>query len=179
VWLKPNSDWRSSYHSWPAYHKLEFVERLMHEIRTVTPRVRARAHVEPLEDNTRTLGEHYRLKLARYRKYRASAADQLLLRVFTAAPTRVTRATGKLKDRKTRASALLRASRRELVVAVARETAVDHYNVYQILRLSIERSDRLALCVRGSKREALRNARWMLARLVRLYGQGATPHLSL
>jgi hypothetical protein len=179
VWLKPNSDWRRSYHSWPAYHKLEFVEQLMQEIRTVTPRVRARAHVEPLEDNTRTLGEHYRLKLARYRKYRAGAADQLLLRVFTAAPTRETRATGKLKARKTRASALLRASRRELVVAVARETGVEHYSVYQILRLSIERSDRLALCVRGSKREALRNARWMLARLVRLYGQGATPHLSL
>ncbi|MEO7774001.1 MAG: putative zinc-binding metallopeptidase [Steroidobacteraceae bacterium] len=172
VWLKPNSDWRRSYQSWPAYHKLQFVEELMAEVRGVTPSVRGRAHIEPLGDNARTLGDHYRLKLARYRKYRASAADQLLLRVF------VTHAQIKTKT-KARAGTLLRGSRREIVVAVARETGVDHYSVYQILRLTIERAERLKLCVRGSRRETLRNVRWMLARLVRLYGQSATPHLTL
>lgn len=189
VWLKPNSDWRRSYESWPAYHKLQFVERLMQEIRRIAPRVSTRAHVEPLEDNTRTLAEHYRLKLVRYRKYRASATDQLLLRVFAVGPARVTKANSSsaVKSRaqpapraaKSRAGTLLRAHRRELVAAVARETGVELYSVYQILRLSIERCDRLALSVRGSKRETLRNARWMLTRLVRLYGQGATPQLAL
>ena len=31
----------------------------------------------------------------------------------------------------------------------------------------------------GSRRDALRHARWMLLRLTRLYGQGETPHLPL
>jgi hypothetical protein len=43
----------------------------------------------------------------------------------------------------------------------------------------IERSDKLKLYVRGSRRDAMRHARWILARLTRLYGQGETPHLRL
>jgi hypothetical protein len=56
---------------------------------------------------------------------------------------------------------------------------VDRYTVYQILRHAIARSNELDLRVRGSRREALRHARWMLIRLVQLYGQGASAHLSL
>jgi hypothetical protein len=37
----------------------------------------------------------------------------------------------------------------------------------------------LKLYVRGSRRDAMRHARWILARLTRLYGQGETPHLRL
>ena len=33
--------------------------------------------------------------------------------------------------------------------------------------------------VRGSKREALRNARWVLQRITRFYAQGETPQLPL
>jgi hypothetical protein len=48
-----------------------------------------------------------------------------------------------------------------------------------MLRLLIERSDALHLFVRGSRREAARAARLMLARITRLYAQGETPHLPL
>ncbi|HEV7632344.1 MAG TPA: putative zinc-binding metallopeptidase [Steroidobacteraceae bacterium] len=170
VWLKPNSDWRRSYESWPAWHKLSFVDELMHEVRDSTPAVRNRTRIEPLDDNRRTLAEHYRLKLARYSQYRRGAADELLQRVFTAVPARA---------RAPRASVLLRMAKPLLVASVAREADVDRYTVYQILRHAIARSNELDLRVRGSRREALRHARWMLIRLVQLYGQGASAHLSL
>ncbi|MFZ1099368.1 MAG: hypothetical protein WAN26_08180, partial [Steroidobacteraceae bacterium] len=75
--------------------------------------------------------------------------------------------------------ALLRASGRTLTAAVVRELALTPYSVAQILRMLIERSEHLGLYVRGSRRDALRYARWMLGRLAGLYSQGETPHLPL
>ena len=43
----------------------------------------------------------------------------------------------------------------------------------------IERSERLQLYVRGSRRDALYYSRWMLERLTALYSEGETPHLPL
>ncbi|MGA7825361.1 MAG: hypothetical protein WCA14_14320, partial [Steroidobacteraceae bacterium] len=60
-----------------------------------------------------------------------------------------------------------------------RELALTPYSVAQILRMLIERSEHLGLYVRGSRRDALRYARWMLGRLAGLYSQGETPHLPL
>ena len=33
VWLKPNSSWRRTYAQWPAFHKLEFVDELLEDVR--------------------------------------------------------------------------------------------------------------------------------------------------
>ena len=33
VWLKPNSSWRRTYAQWPAFHKLEFVDELLENVR--------------------------------------------------------------------------------------------------------------------------------------------------
>lgn len=170
VWLKPNSDWRRSYESWPALNKLSFVDELMQEVRQSPPSVRNRSHVEPLDSNRRTLREHYQEKLARYSRIRRSDADLLLLRVFTVRPAR---------PASPRASVLLRAGKRQLVASAAREAGVDRYTVYQVLRQAIARAAELGLHLRGSRRDALRHARWMLIRLVRLYGQGASPQIVL
>jgi hypothetical protein len=78
-----------------------------------------------------------------------------------------------------RASTLLRARKAALVPAVARELATPLYSVHQVLRHLIERSETLALYVRGNRREAGRDARAMLARMTRLYAAGETPHLPL
>ena len=83
VWLKPNSSWRREYAQWPAFHKLEFVDELLDEVRATRAPVRNREVVEPLRDNTRTLADHYRRKLARYSRYRRTVTDHVLERVFT------------------------------------------------------------------------------------------------
>ena len=169
VWLKPNSSWRRTYAQWPAFHKLEFVDELLDGVRGTRPPVRNREVVEPLRENTHTLADHYRRKLRRYSMYRRTVTDHLLERVFTA----------ERKPKARRASTFLRAHSLHLVNATMRELHAERYSVEQILRIVVERADKLAVWVRGSRRDALRHARWMLVYLTRLYAQGESPRLSL
>ncbi|HYC09959.1 MAG TPA: putative zinc-binding metallopeptidase [Steroidobacteraceae bacterium] len=170
VWLTPKSGWRKSYAGWPALHKLKAVDDLMASVCGARAPVRNRIRIEPLDHNTRTLAQHYRRKLARNRLIRRGLADELLQRAFT--PERVRRGAP-------RAAALLRGHRRRLTGSVARALGIERYSVEQILRMLIERSERLNLHVRGNRRDALRYSRWMLERLTGLYSQGETPHLPL
>ena len=169
VWLKPNSSWRRTYAQWPAFHKLEFVDELLENVRGTRPPVRNREVVEPLRENTHTLADHYRRKLRRYSMYRRTVTDHLLERVFTAERHR----------RAPRASTFLRAHSLHLVNATMRELHAERYSVEQILRIVVERAEKLGLWMRGSRRDALRHARWMLVYLTRLYAQGESPRLSL
>jgi len=169
VWLKPNSSWRRTYAQWPAFHKLEFVDSLLEGVRGTRAPVRNREVVEPLRENTHTLADHYRRKLRRYSMYRRTVTDHLLERVFIA----------ERKRRASRASTFLRAHSLHLVNATMREMHAERYSVEQILRIVVERADKLQVWVRGSRRDALRHARWMLVYLTRLYAQGESPRLSL
>jgi len=169
VWLKPNSSWRRTYAQWPAFHKLEFVDELLENVRGTRPPVRNREVVEPLRENTHTLADHYRRKLRRYSMYRRTVTDHLLERVFTAERLR----------RAPRAGTFLRAHSLHLVNATMRELHAERYSVEQILRIVVERAEKLGLWMRGSRRDALRHARWMLVYLTRLYAQGESPRLSL
>ncbi|MET0291865.1 MAG: putative zinc-binding metallopeptidase, partial [Steroidobacteraceae bacterium] len=170
VWLKPNSDWRRTYENWPARNKLEFMDTLMRELRGRAPPVRSRRRIETLDRNTRTLREHYAEKLARLARHRSSRADGVLQQVFTARPKRRVAA---------RASSLLRAVKPQLVDSVAKSAGVDRYSVYQVLRRATVRAEQLKLRVRGSRREALKKSRRMIAKLVRLYGEGSGQQLLL
>jgi hypothetical protein len=168
VWLKPNSDWRRSYASWPAWDKLRYVDELMSELAEAPPLVSSRAHVEPLAANRRTLAEHYREKLARQVDWCSEASDTLLLRVFTRRPPRSGLA---------RAASFLRSRRRELLAGSA--GAADAYNLQQVLRLAIERADDMGLYLRGSQRDAMPHARWLLGSMARLFGERERPQLNL
>lgn len=170
VWLAPRSGWRKSYAEWPAFRKLETVDELMAEVGGLAPAVRNRMCIEPLESNTSTLGQHYRRKLARYQMYRRGVADELLQWLFSAQRPR----RGAL-----RAATLLRAHQKALIAWVSHELGLASYSVQQIMRMLIERSDTLNLYVRGDRRDAVRNSRWLLERLADLYSQGKTPQLSL
>lgn len=170
VWLKPNSSWRREYENWPAVNKLEFVDQLLDEVRTRRAPVRNREVVEPLRDNTRTLAEHYRRKLARYTRYRRTVTDHLLERVFT--DTRPS-------PRAQRASTFLRANTASLVAFALRVRVAERYSIEQILKIVIERAEKLGLWLRGNRRLALRQSRRMLVQLTRLYAQGESPRLSL
>ena len=170
VWLTPRSTWRKRYADWPAFRKLQVVDELIAEVRMRPAPVRTRSRVEPLETNTRTLAQHYRRKLARYRQYRRGAADVLLCWLFSPEPAR--------RDA-LRTATLLRAHRKALIASVSRELGLARYSVQQIMRMLIERSETLRLHVRGNSRDAVRVCRWLLERLATLYSQGETPHMPL
>ena len=170
VWLKPRSDWRTTYADWPAFHKLQLVDELVQSVRHRRPPVRNRRRVEPINADTRTLAQHYRRRLMRRRRYRRGLAEELLRKVFSSERPR----SGSM-----RAAALLRALKSTLVASVARELGIERYSVHQIVRMLIERCEALQLHVRGSRRDAARHARWAIARLVQLYAQGETPQFRL
>ena len=170
VWLKPNSSWRREYAQWPAFKKIEFVDKLLAEVRGTRAPVRNREVVEPLRENTRTLADHYRRKLRRHNMYRRTVTDHMLERVFTGE---------RPSARSARASVFLRANTNKLVDFALRVRVAERYGVEQILRIMIDRAEKLGLWLRGNRRISLRQSRRMLVHLTRLYAQGESPRLSL
>ncbi len=170
VWLKPNSSWRREYQGWPAFAKLEYIDRLAAEIGDVKPPVSDRTRIEDIGEESRTLRQHYERKLARYRMPRRSGADELLLKVFTAAPRRKSAA---------KAASVLRDMRASLRGQFVRHGAFSEYLVHQVLRLMIERCESLDLHVRGPRRELKGQVAWVVARLAESYEERQLPRVAL
>jgi hypothetical protein len=170
VWLKPRSPWRREYLGWPAYAKLQFIDTLANDIGRIKPSVSDRSTVEDVAHETRTLRDHYEQKLARTPLRRRSGADELLLKIFTAAPR--TRNHPK-------ASSVLRELRNPLRQKIVRSGAFSEYLVHQVLRLMIERCESLNLYVRGSRRELKAHLLWVIARLAESYEDRQLPRVSL
>jgi hypothetical protein len=170
VWLKPKSAWRREYLGWPAYAKLEYIDALAEDIGAHKPSVADRSTIEEVTHETRTLREHYEDKLARYRLPRRSGADELLLKVFTAAPR---------SRNAPKAASVLRERRNSLRAQILRSGAFSEYLVHQVLRLMIERCDSLNLYVRGPLRELKPHLLWAIARLAESYEERQLPRVSL
>jgi hypothetical protein len=121
--------------------------------------VRCRDQVEPLADNTRTLRQHYRAKLAARR--RRALVDALLRRA-----SRVPRAQQGVREQEL--AVVLRAAKPQLRALLERN-GVDRYTAWQLLRLAIERSARLGLVARAPQRVLLPRLRTALLRASRQY----------
>jgi hypothetical protein len=85
IWLTPHVDWRSEYAGWPALAKLEYVDRTMREVGTLTPASPApTADDLPVEAMHYTVAQHYadsddRVPIADERQF-----DADLRRIFAA-----------------------------------------------------------------------------------------------
>jgi hypothetical protein len=170
VWLKPRSAWRTQYCGWPAFAKLEYIDELAAEIGEAKPKVTDRSRIEDIGEETCTLRQHYERKLARYRMPRRSGADELLLKVFTAAPR--TRSAPK-------AASVLRELRNPLRKQIVRSGAFSEYLVHQVLRLMVERCEALNLYLRGSRRELKAHLLWVIARLAESHEERQLPRVAL
>ncbi len=97
--------------------------------------VRNREVIEPLRENTRTLADHYRRKLARHSLYRRTVTDHLLERVFTAEKSRAQCAPRQHLPARARTAPGERSTMREL--------GAERYSVEQILRMVVDRAEKL------------------------------------
>lgn len=145
VWLTPGSRWRTRYKGWGALRKLEFVDRLMEEIGGETPRVRARAAVDPIRDLTHTLGEHYRDRRLLYGASEPDVYIRDLRRLFPAC-------AGELGSRS--AASVLRAARRETRQSVARWTGQYQYTIDGFYQEMIDRCAEHGLRAPGGSDES-------------------------
>ncbi len=138
VWLKPNSDWRTRYQGWSALKKLQYVDKLMTEIKGTRPRVRNRRQPIPLRSLRITLGEYYAAKQTRYGGEHPGFYDQHLLRLFS---------RDEADMHKQPASAYLERVGLEILATVSRWTAEYRYRIHQVLQDMARRSDELDLHV--------------------------------
>jgi hypothetical protein len=132
-----------------------------------------RERIESIADNTRTLREYYRRKLAAQPRLNRARVDALLRSVFPAP----TPAPG--RGRKVSAAALLRAHKASLRSALERYAGADRYAAQQLVRLAIERCRQLDLQHHGARRPVLPRLRSVLVRLARGYVAGDALRLRL
>jgi len=162
VWLS-GAQWRRAYREWPALTKLEYVNELMGELRGQTPPVHSRAFIEPVREDTRTLGQHYRHRLARNARGRARLLDEALRRTFTP-NKRTVRSIG--------AATYMRRSKAATRRAAALRLDVSEYLIHQVMRMVIGRAAELRLYLRTSQREARRDVERLVVRIARLHLDG-------
>jgi hypothetical protein len=86
VWLTPRLDWRARYAGWPALAKLEYVDRVMHEIASETPVVVAPTEDDlPVEAMDYTIADHYAEQQDRVPIEDDRQFDNDLCRIFASA----------------------------------------------------------------------------------------------
>jgi len=161
VWLQPRSAWRRRYAAWPAKRKLEYVAEVAAEIGHDRPAVAARDRIEDLEDNPRTLREHYRRKRGAERRRHRALADRLLRTVFASKETARAGAPP--------AATLLRGLKASVRTTLERRAGTDRYGAQQLVRLAIERCEHLQLYQRGARRAVIPKLRATLVRMARGY----------
>jgi hypothetical protein len=82
VWLTPRSAWRRRYHYWPALAKLKYVDALMRRIAEKPPRRVGGKLLNPVEEMTMPLAEHYGQRAERFRAAAQGFVDERLRAVF-------------------------------------------------------------------------------------------------
>ena len=169
VWLKPGSRWRQEYADWPALEKLRYVDEVMSSVARQRPANRSRAQIEPLSEDRRTLGQHYRAMRDRYYAPTRREEDELLERVFSRGPG----------PRRRRAATLLRRLRPRLHDVIRARVDCSEYLVHQVMRTAIQRAEELGLYVRGDTRTTRRHLEWMLTRLAWAWQASAGRRLTL
>jgi hypothetical protein len=146
VWLKPRSSWRTRYAGWPALKKLEYVDELMEEIAGQRPMLTRRERVDPLNQLSETLGEHYRKKQAVYAFDTPRTYDRDLYRLFSSEPRH---------HRSQSASMFIRRHRARIRKLVAKWTGENQLTLDAVLDDIIDRCREHNLRAVGSERKLL------------------------
>lgn len=136
VWLSPTSMWRERYADWPALKKLEYMDRLLHDIGPQDPLVTSRRRVDPLSRLRSTLRKHYQEKRERYGVDFGNVYDRDLRLLFSDAPE---------CKRNPSAARFLARVRKDVRRTVARWTGEYQYTINQVLDDIIGRCRELKL----------------------------------
>lgn len=146
VWLTPNSQWRSRYVGWPALRKLNYIDSLMAQISGKAPPVQNGDTLDPLESLTKTLGEHYRERCAKYGTEHPSFYDKDLRGLFSEASD---------FSKNALAAQFIRRKKRHIRTVVSRWTGIYQYTIDQVLNAMITRALELGLRLMFSEEETL------------------------
>jgi hypothetical protein len=147
VWLTPRSNWRKRYATWPALKKLEYVDELMAEIGEQKPMLTRRFNVDPANQLTRTLAQHYKKKQSFYLGDSPRGYDRDLRSIFST----------KQGGRSIAASTFLEKNRAKIRRKVAKSTGEYQLTLDDVLDDIIGRCRKLKLRTVGSERQLIRD----------------------
>jgi len=136
VWLTPGLDWRERFKGWKALQKLEYLDELMRSLAGKPPVHQPVYRAADHDCLNIKLKTHYARKRKLYEDSYPDFYDNDLKQLFAAGPE----VTGRLK-----ASAFLRAHRRQLMESVCQWTNERKYRVNKLLARLIDRCDQLDL----------------------------------
>jgi Putative zinc-binding metallo-peptidase len=145
VWLRPGTKWRSQYRDWGALRKLEYVDGLMKELSSRSPRERPKREVDALPTLDTTLRDHYQKKRAYYTINWEAMFDRNLYRLFSPEPRHRSLPS---------AAQFLRRYRRDICEVVASGTGVHPFTINHIMRQMMVRSRELDLRLTIPEEEA-------------------------
>ncbi len=153
VWLTPGLDWRERYKGWKALQKLEYVDELMRSLAGKPPVHQPQYRVADYDFLNIKLKTHYARKRKLIEDSYPDFYDKDLRQLFAAGPD----VPGRWK-----ASAYLRAHRKQLMDSVCQWTNEKKYRVDKLLARLIERCDQLDLYIQtGDPRNALQVASYI------------------
>jgi hypothetical protein len=135
VWVTPRSGWRRKYMNWPAINKLLYVDRLMRKIRKRQPTKTSGEPLNPVDELSLTLAEHYGQRTEKYRALAQGYVDDNLREVFPHSG----------KKSAVPAERLIRHHRRELLARITRWSSLDQTDARTIIDKLVDRSKALRL----------------------------------
>jgi hypothetical protein len=137
VWLTPGLDWRRQYQGWKALEKLEYVDRLMKEIRGKKAPVKNNQKFWRLSTLRYTLEQYYKKKRSSWEEDFPEFHDDYLKKIFFVPGDWVIPVYP--------ANDLISKYRQEILDSVARSTGVRKYIVSEILKSVLNRCRDLKL----------------------------------
>lgn len=136
VWLNPKSNWRRRYNGWKALKKLQYVDRLMQDIKHRRPRLSNKRTYYAVESMKLTLGEYYQDKITRYGMDSPEFFDFDLHKLF---------ASKEDHPRAEKASRFIRTNKSYIIEIVRRWTGEYKYRINEVIKDMIVRCDELEL----------------------------------
>jgi hypothetical protein len=147
VWLTPDLDWRKAYEGWPALAKLEYVDRVLHEVGDDAPEAPGITDDDlPVTAMRYSLGDHYRAMSEKIPLASSSIFDGDLRNIF---------ASHHESPQGQSAAEFLAAHRREITGRISYWTGESTSAVRQLIDLLRSRAETLDLKVRGLEASTL------------------------
>jgi hypothetical protein len=142
VWIDPHSMWPERYAGWPALRKLEYLDRLMRQLKRTRPRVKSKRQVDPLSRLRKTLREHYKQKREHYGVDHPDFYESDLRNLFSDAPQYAKNGS---------AARFIHRIRKEVRTTVASFTDSYQYTIDQLIEKVVERCRELNLRLTDSE----------------------------
>jgi hypothetical protein len=148
VWLTPDSNWRQKYQGWKALEKLEYVDKIMQEIKDRPPLVKRSRKYYSIANLKVTLARYYQHKKTIYQQDYPDFHDSDLRKIFVIqdkARSFLTGYSGQTFIPHKKASVFLRRWRRSLIESVVLWTGGKKFIVERLLAALIKRCAELDL----------------------------------